>query len=87
MAAILMSDKLEMDEGDILDKVTEWATVNSVRLHPNFSYDPTPSIKGDSRLGNKCRLTSSYVLWTGSHSSHAHRLSPITMRTSEVTIV
>lgn len=25
-----MSDRLTMDEGDILDKVTEWATVNSV---------------------------------------------------------
>jgi hypothetical protein len=25
-----MSDGLGMDEGDILDKVTEWATVNSV---------------------------------------------------------
>ena len=30
LSAILMSDRLLMDEGDILDKVTEWATVNSV---------------------------------------------------------
>lgn len=30
LAAILMSDRLGMDESDILDKVTEWATVNSV---------------------------------------------------------
>ena len=30
LSAILMSDKLRLDEGDILDKVTEWATVNSV---------------------------------------------------------
>lgn len=30
LAAILVSDRLKMDEGDILDKVTEWATVNSV---------------------------------------------------------
>lgn len=30
LAAILTSDRLKMDECDILDKVTEWATVNSV---------------------------------------------------------
>ena len=27
---VLQSDNLLLDEGDILDKVTEWATVNSV---------------------------------------------------------
>ncbi len=30
LVSILMSDRLQMDEGDILDKVTEWVTVNSV---------------------------------------------------------
>ncbi len=30
MAFVLRSDKLRMDEADILEKVTEWATVNSV---------------------------------------------------------
>ena len=31
LAFILKSDGLRMDEVDILEKVTEWATVNSVR--------------------------------------------------------
>ena len=30
VAFVLHSDKLRMDEADILEKVTEWATVNSV---------------------------------------------------------
>ena len=31
LAFILKSDGLRMDEIDIVEKVTEWATVNSVR--------------------------------------------------------
>ena len=31
LSFILQSDRLRMDEEDILNKVTEWATVNSVR--------------------------------------------------------
>ena len=31
LSFILHSDRLRMDEEDILAKVTEWATVNSVR--------------------------------------------------------
>ena len=31
LAFTLKSDKLKMDEVDILDKVKEWAQVNSVR--------------------------------------------------------
>lgn len=30
VAFVLQSDQLRMDEADILEKVTEWATVNSV---------------------------------------------------------
>ena len=30
VAFVLQSDRLRMDEADILEKVTEWATVNSV---------------------------------------------------------
>ena len=30
LAFILQSDRLKMDEEEILEKVTEWATVNSV---------------------------------------------------------
>lgn len=30
LSFILLSDRLKMDEEDILGKVTEWATVNSV---------------------------------------------------------
>ena len=30
LAFVLKSDRLNMDEADILEKVTEWATVNSV---------------------------------------------------------
>ena len=32
VAFVLQSDQLRMDEADILEKVTEWATVNSVSL-------------------------------------------------------
>ena len=30
LVTVLQSDNLLLDEADILDKVTEWATVNSV---------------------------------------------------------
>ena len=33
LSFILQSDQLRMDEEDILAKVTEWATVNSVSTH------------------------------------------------------
>lgn len=32
LAFVLKSDKLRLDEVEILEKVLEWATVNSVRL-------------------------------------------------------
>ena len=35
LAFILKSDKLNMDELDLLEKVKEWAQVNSVRQHFN----------------------------------------------------
>ena len=38
LSFILKSDKLTMDEGDILEKAKEWAHVNSVRIHQNYDF-------------------------------------------------
>ena len=38
LSFILKSDKLTMDEGDILEKAKEWAHVNSVRIHQNLIF-------------------------------------------------
>ena len=38
LSFILKSDKLTMDEGDILEKAKEWAHVNSVRIHRNLIF-------------------------------------------------
>ncbi len=49
MAFVLKSDRLRMDEADILEKVTEWATVNSVSLSTSW---PQPgAVEGDSLCG------------------------------------
>ena len=40
VAFVLQSDRLRMDEADILEKVTEWATVNSVSLRRGRGTDP-----------------------------------------------
>ena len=61
LAFILQSDRLKMDEEEILEKVTEWATVNSV----SWKVEQRPKGGEKGMIKNIYSSSSPFLLYVG----------------------